>query len=94
MTRRAWELPLNSEKQRRLGKAAGLLILALIILAGVVKTSEGQNSGAPPSKMAPLEQYLMDRKEEIGLAQSAAPVAISGEAAVMVLGRRGYEMAV
>lgn len=45
-------------------------------------------------KMAPLEQYLMERDAEIKLARSAAPDSVSKDAAVMVLGRHGYETAV
>jgi hypothetical protein len=44
--------------------------------------------------MAPLDQYLMERDAEIGLARSAAPESISRDAEVMVLGRLGYETAV
>jgi hypothetical protein len=44
--------------------------------------------------MAPLDQYLMERNAEIALARSAAPDSISRDAAVMVLGRHGYETAV
>ncbi len=44
--------------------------------------------------MAPVEQYLMDRNQEIALARSAAPEAISRDATVLVLGRHGYETAV
>jgi hypothetical protein len=45
--------------------------------------------------MAPLDEYLIpDRDAEIALARSAAPPAISKEATVMVLTRRGYETAV
>ena len=45
--------------------------------------------------MAPVEEYLMtDRTAEIALARSAAPDAISGDAKILVLGRRGYETAV
>ncbi len=46
------------------------------------------------SKMAPVEQYLMDRDAEITLARSAAPDAISHDASVVVLTRHGYETAV
>ena len=45
-------------------------------------------------RMAPLEQYLMDRDAEIALARSAAPDGISHDATVLVLGRDGYETAV
>ena len=47
-----------------------------------------------PPKMAPIEQYLMDRDAEIALARSAAPDAISHDASVLVLTRHGYETAV
>jgi hypothetical protein len=48
----------------------------------------------PYAKMAPIEQYLMGRTEEIALARSAAPESISKDATVVVLGRQGYETAV
>ena len=44
--------------------------------------------------MAPIDQYLMDSQSEIALARSAAPESISRDAAVMVLGRHGYETAI
>lgn len=45
-------------------------------------------------QMAPIEQYLIaDRDAEVALARSAAPPAISGDATVLVLTRRGYETA-
>jgi hypothetical protein len=46
------------------------------------------------SKMAPVDQYLMERNAEILLARSAAPDSISSDATILVLGRRGYETAV
>jgi hypothetical protein len=45
-------------------------------------------------KMAPVDQYLMDRDAEILLARSSAPDSISSDATVLVLGRQGYETAV
>jgi hypothetical protein len=45
-------------------------------------------------RMAPIEQYLMERNAEIALARSAAPEAISRDATLLVLGRHGYETAV
>ena len=54
-----------------------------------------QASGTPYPSMAPVDQYLMpDRATEIALARSAAPSAISRDAKILVLGRRGYETAV
>jgi hypothetical protein len=46
------------------------------------------------SKMAPVDQYLMERNAEILLARSAAPDSISRDATVLILGRQGYETAV
>jgi hypothetical protein len=52
-------------------------------------------AGATPDPaMRPVEEYLMARDAEIGLARSAAPKAISRDATVLVLTRRGYETAV
>ena len=48
----------------------------------------------PYPRMAPIEQYLMDRDAEMALARSAAPDAISNEASVLALTRHGYETAV
>ena len=46
-------------------------------------------------RMASVDVYLIaDRDAEIALARSAAPTAISHDATIMVLGRRGYEIAV
>ena len=42
-------------------------------------------------KMAPVDQYLMERNAEILLARSAAPDSISSDATILVLGRQGYE---
>src|ERR1700735_3897517 len=53
-----------------------------------------QDATAPYPKMAPIEQYLMDRDAEIALARSAAPDAISHDASLVVLTRHGYETAV
>jgi hypothetical protein len=46
------------------------------------------------SKMAPVDQYLMERNAEILLARSAAPDSISSNATILVLGRQGYETAI
>src|SRR5579863_8791898 len=50
---------------------------------------------AMAQSMAPIDQYLMaDQAAEIALARSAAPVSISRDAEVRVLGRHGFETAV
>jgi hypothetical protein len=54
---------------------------------------QGQDKNPYP-KMASVEQYLMDRNEEITLARSAAPTVISRDATILVLGRHGYEIVV
>jgi hypothetical protein len=46
------------------------------------------------SKMAPVDQYLMERNAEILLARSAAPDSISRDATVRVLGQHGFETVV
>ena len=48
----------------------------------------------PYPKMAPVEDYLMDKDAEIRLARSAAPDSLSRDASILVLGRQGYETAV
>jgi hypothetical protein len=72
--------------------ALGTVALA-IVLCGVCQ-SQAQGPKTPYPRMAPIEQYLMDRNAEIALARRAAPESISREAEVSVLGRHGYETAV
>ena len=55
---------------------------------------QAPDAKSPYPNMAPLGQYLMDRNAEIALARSAAPESISNDAEVMVLGPKGYEIAV
>ncbi len=67
------------------------LALCLTLAAGSAAMAD---PAGPPARMAPLSAYLMpDQKAEIALARSAAPIAVSGAASVMILGARGYEMA-
>jgi hypothetical protein len=89
----------NRLTQEKLMKAnkfamAASLILALISTLGTAPQIPAQDNKTPDSKMAPLEQYLMDREPEIALARTAAPEDISRDATILVLGRRGYETAV
>jgi hypothetical protein len=70
------------------------IALALAVLAAASQVKARQNKTSYPS-MAPLEEYLMpDRNAEIKLARSAAPESISRDAKVLVLGKKGYEIAV
>src|SRR5271163_1544646 len=66
-------------------------VLFLMVCACQEARSQSVKTNYP--KMAPLEQYLMERNAEIALARSAAPPSISKDAEVLVLGRRGYESA-
>src|SRR5579872_6888594 len=66
------------------------LTLAALIASRALAAQDAQPSYPT---MAPVEQYLMDRDAEIALARSAAPDAISHDAAVVVLTRHGYEIA-
>jgi len=54
----------------------------------------GQSAATRDPKMAPLDQYMMERNAEIALARTAAPEAISHDADVFVMGPHGYENAV
>jgi len=67
---------------------------ALLVVLGTTYQVMAQDATTPYPKMAPIEQYLMDRTAEITLARSAAPDSISSDATILVLGRQGYETAV
>jgi hypothetical protein len=77
---------------RRIIKA--IASFSLLAGLGAACPVRAQNSQTPYPKMAPLDQYLMERNAEIVLARSAAPESISRDAEVLVLGRHGYETAV
>jgi hypothetical protein len=49
-----------------------------------------QDNKAPYPKMAPLQQYMMERSAEIALARTAAPASVSDNAEVLVLEEHGY----
>lgn len=68
------------------------VLLLVVITAGW--SAAAQEKTTPYPKMAPLEQYLMDRDAEIALARSAGPASVAKDAEVLVLGRHGYETAV
>jgi hypothetical protein len=80
-------------RSKKVGAIAihGLVLLAVL---GMTYRAAAQDAATTYSKMAPIEQYLMERSAEIALAQSAAPAAISSDATILVLGRQGYETAV
>jgi hypothetical protein len=66
-------------------------VFALVLALGTPWRIQGDDKNPYP-KMASVEQYLMDRDEEITLARSAAPEGISRDATILVLGRHGYEI--
>lgn len=70
----------------------GAVVLVAALTAA--RPAAAQDPKDPYPKMAPVEQYLMDRDAEIALARSAAPAEISKDASVIVLTRHGYETAV
>jgi hypothetical protein len=75
--------------------AAIFLILVIGFVSGASRQMLAQDAKTQYQSMAPLEQYLMaDRNEEIALARSAAPKAISGDATVLVFEKDGYQNAV
>src|ERR1700744_4243681 len=79
-------------------QAKTLLLLSLVQAAftaiAVPVAAQAQAPASPYPTMAPLAQYLMPEKDEIALARSGAPAAISDKADVMVLGKDGYVTAV
>ena len=65
--------------------AAGIVMM---VAASVI------TGGAAAGQVKDIAPYLMaDRAAEVGLARSAAPTSVSGDAEVWVLGRNGYEKA-
>lgn len=77
---------------RAIAALIGSALLFLGLGAGRQAISQDAAPGYP--HRAPIDQYLMDRDAEIALARSAAPISISRDATVLVLGRKGYETAV
>jgi hypothetical protein len=70
----------------------GVFIIAAALIA--FQPAAAQDAKPSYSTMAPIEQYLMDRTAEIALARTAAPAAVSNDAEVLVMRRRGFESAV
>jgi len=77
-------------------KAGSITIVsfALLVALGNSRQARSQDAATPYAKMAPIEQYFMDRTAEIALARSSAPESISRDAQVLVLGPHGFETAV
>jgi hypothetical protein len=60
-----------------------LAVLPLLLAAPAARAQE--------SKLSDITPYLMDRNEETALARSAAPWGLGNDAAIWVLGAKGYE---
>jgi len=71
-----------------------LVAVTLVAVLCAARPGRAQHANSYPTSMAPLDQYLMDRNDEIALARSAAPPSIAKAATVLVLGKDGYETAV
>ena len=80
-------------RKNKLG-AIAIVGFPLLLVLGTAYKVMAQDAETPYPKMVPVEQYLMDRTEEITLARSAAPESISRDATTLILGRQGYEAVV
>jgi len=83
-------------KAKRTIRITSFMLLAMLGASQQALSQDAKKAeaAAPYPKMAPIDQYLMDRDAEIALARSAAPASISRDATILVLGRKGYEKAV
>jgi len=80
--------------QRNRISSIAINTIAVLAVLGAANSAMAQGGATAYPRMAPVEQYLMDRTAEIALARTAAPASISRDAAVLVLGRHGFETAV
>lgn len=79
------------------GLTFGRLVAAVSltsVAALLPRAGHAQAAKASYPTMAPIERYRMTPDAEVALAKSAAPVSISGDAEVLILGAKGYESAV
>ena len=70
-------------------KVVTIVLFALFLSTSMAAFAQSERYPA----MAPLAQYLMPEAQEIELARTAAPPAVSGQADVMVLRKDGYVIA-
>ncbi|HXL98447.1 MAG TPA: hypothetical protein VN932_00845 [Rhizomicrobium sp.] len=64
------------------------------VVCGAMLLCAATAQAASYPAMAPVDQYMMGRDDEIALAKSAAPPSISGNATILVLTPHGYDTAV
>jgi hypothetical protein len=89
-------------RENKFGAKVGAIVIksfALLVVLGTAYQTTAhqamaQDATTPYPKMAPIDQYMMEKDAEIQLARSAAPDSISRDATVLVLGRQGYETAI
>ena len=81
------------ETRTRVGQVGIWGVLAVLAMPSL-RQLPAEELATPYARMAPIDEYLMDRNAEITLARSAAPASISKDATVLVLGPKGYETAV
>src|SRR5580704_9253213 len=81
----------QEKSMKKILRTIALSSFALLVMPPAAWRAPAQEAKTPYPSMAPLDQYLMERSTEITLARSAAPVSISKDAEVMVLGRKRYE---
>jgi hypothetical protein len=74
-------------------KRASVTVVSLMLLAASTLPLLARPVQYDYPKMLPLSQYMLGRNDEIRLAQSAAPPALSRNATVLVLTAHGYEVA-
>ena len=77
-----------------MSRRSKLTIVSVLVISIAFGVSNAAAQTDPYPKMAPVDQYLMEKTAEIQLARSAAPDSISRDATILVLGRQGYETAV
>jgi hypothetical protein len=78
----------------QLVNTVAFVLLALCAVLDPPQQGRAEDARPRYIRIAPVDQYLMDRDAEIALARSAAPASISAHAEILVLGRNGYQTAV
>lgn len=75
---------------KQLATLMGLTVL--LSAAAGARLAAAQAASKAPAGYPPLDQYLMSRDAEVGLARTAAPANISGRATIKVLTASGYQV--
>lgn len=81
-----------------------IVLVAVLAAAWPVRAQDAKDAKAQATvvrevklvypSMAPIEQYRMPRDAEITLARTGGPASVSRDAQILVLGEKGYEVAV